>query len=283
MNQKRKPFASVDGNIRVSDKRSLGDDDVRTSKSKSGVKVVLSSKSLHATRMTQGIRGTNPINQQFDVKTVEQSRDSKTPKMSNLRTTGGAYNMENLNDLCKPRGAVGRGGDKREPSKNASQQGLDPSPLKLPDPIASSSSNKSHRPTRQSLHGQSQSEQRDVDGANWILSDSLKRLFPSKTNSNEEQTAKARNSSRLSPAKFALFVNNSSAKNLDPIAKGEKEVASGIDTNERLNKIQGTSQRNSQGIGASYQHGKYLSFFFNYTFISFDKSNSLSCFDNEQQ
>ncbi len=258
MRQKRRPFGSIDGNARISEKRSSGEGDVRKSKSKSGAEVVprLSSQPSHATNtnLKQSIRETNPISQRFDIKkSVEQRRDSKTPKMSNLSATGGAYDVGNLRDLCQPRREGGKDG-KREPAKDASQHGLDPSPLKLPDPIASSlsPSNKSLKPAKQRQH--SKSKPRDDDGrTDGFVSASLKRLFPAK----DEQTAKSLLNTPFISAKNAPCVNNWSSANLDSSTKGDDE-ANGVDANWGLDKKQRISRINLQQKGATDHIGRYL-------------------------
>ena len=255
MAQKRKPFGAIDGNVRVAEKRSAAVD-VRKSKSKSSSAAVSSSLSSQSDTLKQGIRGTNSTNQQFDSKTAEQRRDSKTPKTSNLSATGGAYGFENTRDVCKPRG---RG--KPEPPKDAAQHGLDPSPLKLPDPIAISSSN--NKSLRLTIHRQQQSKSKprngESDNTDGFVSASLKRLFPSKTSSKHEQTIK---SSRLASAKVAPYVNNSS-RNMDPIAKGEVEdEARGVDADEVLDTMQGMFRMNEQQNRTNHPHGKYQSLSF---------------------
>lgn len=257
VHQKRKPFGAIDGNARFAEKRpsssfAAAGVDVRKSKSSAAVSSSLSSQS---NILKQVIRGTNPTDQQFDSKAVEQRRDSKTPKTSNLSATGGAYNihMENLRDV-KPRG----GKPKPEPPKDAAQHGLDPSPLKLPDPIASSSSsnNKSRRLAIQRQN--SKSKARDGDSTDGFVSASLKRLFPSKTSSKHEQTIK---SSRLASAKVAPFVNNSS-RSIDPIAKGEVgEEVRGVDADEVVEETLGISRMNEQNR-SSHPHGKCQSLSF---------------------
>ena len=275
MHQKRKPFGSIDGNARILEKRSSGGDDVRKSKSKSGAEVVPPLPSQHSyatsTNLKQNIRGTKPISQLFDVKkTAEQRRYSKTPKMSNLSATGGAYDVGNLRDLCQPRMEGGRDG-KREPAKNASQQRLDPSPLKLPDPIASvlSPSIKSLKPAKQRQH--SKSKPRDDDGRkDGYVSASLKRLFPAK----DEQTAKSLLNTRFISAKNAPCINNSSSTNLDPIAKGDEE-ANGVDANLGLDTNQGISRISLQQKGEPYHIGNYLFLcFLQFNFHFIQKSDS---------
>lgn len=128
-NQNRKPFGSIDGNVRASEKnRPI--DDVRKSKSGS---VASQPSQSHATFLTNGIPAGN-LTSQFDLRIGETRRDSKTPKMSNR-----AYAIENLGNVGKPRTERKR----EQPTKDATRNGLDPSPLKLPDPTSSSSANKS--------------------------------------------------------------------------------------------------------------------------------------------
>jgi len=98
-------------------------------------------------------------------------RDSKTPKTSNRSTVGGAYNLKNDFDLCRPQEG------QHPPKKEASRRSItkpDPSPTKLPDPSSSNTLPfKAKDPSEPTKH----------DGAvkrYGFVSASLKRLFPLK-------------------------------------------------------------------------------------------------------
>ena len=272
MHQKRKPFGAVDGNVRrvVAEGRSSSGDHVRKSKSKSASS---SQASSHATSsyLKQGIRGTNPTNQQFNAKAVvavEQRRDSKTPKMSNLSAIGGAYEMENLrdDDLRKPR--KGGGGGKPKEPNDAARHGLDPSPLKLPDPIATVSST-SNMPLTTTMQRQNQSKSKPRDGTDTedrFVSTSLKRLFQSNIPSSEDQTAKLSvksqhrfESSKVAPplVKHPLKTTTTATTYLDPVAKDEVVKSSGIDADEVLGTMQAISRASDHQQRASSSHGKY--------------------------
>ena len=68
----------------------------------------------------------------FDPKATEKRRDSKTPKMGNLTSVGGAYDPKKEFEAPRPRG------DKRDQHRKSAGQHpaakLDPSPIKRPDP-----------------------------------------------------------------------------------------------------------------------------------------------------
>ena len=266
MHQKRKPFGAVDGNVRrvVAEGRSSSGDHVRKSKSKSASS---SQASSHATSsyLKQGIRGTNPTSQQFNAKpvAVEQRRDSKTPKMSNLSAIGGAYEMENSrdDDLCKPRKGGGGGGKPKEPN-DAARHGLDPSPLKLPDPTATVSST-SNMPLKTTMQHQNQSKSKPRDGTDTedrFVSTSLKRLFQSNIHSSEDQTAKpsvksqqCSVSSKVAPPLVKHSLKTTTTTSLDPVAKD----VTGIDADEVLGTMQAISRASDHQQRASSSHGKY--------------------------
>jgi hypothetical protein len=266
MHQKRKPFGAVDGNVRrvVAEGRSSSGDHVRKSKSKSASS---SQASSHATSsyLKQGIRGTNPTSQQFNAKpvAVEQRRDSKTPKMSNLSAIGGAYEMENSrdDDLCKPRKGGGGGGKPKEPN-DAARHGLDPSPLKLPDPTATVSST-SNMPLKTTMQHQNQSKSKPRDGTDTedrFVPTSLKRLFQSNIPSSEDQTAKLSVksqhrfvSSKVAPPLVKHPLKTTTTTSLDPVAKD----VTGIDADEVLGTMQAISRASDHQQRASSSHGKY--------------------------
>jgi len=68
----------------------------------------------------------------FDPKATDKRRDSKTPKMGNLTSVGGAYDPKKEFEAPRPRG------DKRDQHRKSAGQHpaakLDPSPIKRPDP-----------------------------------------------------------------------------------------------------------------------------------------------------
>jgi hypothetical protein len=215
--------------------------------------------------LKQGIRGTNPTNQQFNAKAVvavEQRRDSKTPKMSNLSAIGGAYEMENLrdDDLRKPR--KGGGGGKPKEPNDAARHGLDPSPLKLPDPLATVSST-SNMPLTTSMQHQNQSKSKPRDGTDTedrFVSTSLKRLFQSNIHSSEDQTAKpsvksqqCSVSSKVAPPLVKHSLKTTTTTSLDPVAKD----VTGIDADEVLGTMQAISRASDHQQRASSSHGKY--------------------------
>ena len=160
----------------------------------------------------------------FDPNAAESRRDSKTPKMGNLTSAGGAYNVNKELDAPPPRGSRWVQHVKTAGHRPGAKR--DPSPTKLPDPTnapAKSTTNRADKSTKR--HGSS--KQRDG-----FVAASLKRLFSSKDSTANQPRTKSNDDDRLlgsnhvqtsSHMKMVGLVTSPLSKP-DPIAKDEGGV-----------------------------------------------------------
>jgi hypothetical protein len=128
----------------------------------------------------------------FDPNAAEKRRDSKTPKMGNLTSTGGAYDLKEEFEAPRPRG------DKRDQHlKSAGHQPaakLDPSPIKRPDPTTTKALHSTvNRP------GNSKKRDGSTKQCGGIVAASLKRLFPSKNSTINQPRAKTKSGRPVAP------------------------------------------------------------------------------------
>jgi hypothetical protein len=120
----------------------------------------------------------------FDPKATETRRDSKTPKMGNLTSVGGAYDPKKEFEASRPRGDTR--GQHLKSAGNHPAAKLDPSPIKRPDPTTTKTPHSTvNRPGTKQRGG--------------FVAASMKRLFPSKDSTINQHRAKTKSGRPIAP------------------------------------------------------------------------------------